>query len=184
MAKGFMVKHKEPAIDTNVYLYKDGDEQTALTGGWRIPSAEGSNWFAFDTNRGVGATRNVTKNTNNITLTSTSNATTNVQAISSIVSTNLINLTAYNKIKFEFTITNANSRAYMLGVRNSATNATNQVTPDNSVAHFQGTDASGTLTKTIDITSISGSYYVTFSVTANDATSCTNNAVLTRIWLE
>lgn len=34
MGKGFMVKHREPIVDTNVYYYNLGDECTALTGGW------------------------------------------------------------------------------------------------------------------------------------------------------
>ena len=34
MGEGFKIQHQLPVFDTDGYLYKDGDEKTALTGGW------------------------------------------------------------------------------------------------------------------------------------------------------
>lgn len=166
MAKGFMVKHKEPI--TNVYLYKDGDEKTAVTGGWSK---------AFS----AGASSTYTENPTNITMTAVGASGT--PADMSVATENMIDLTPYSKLKMEFdgTITNSYS---LIGL--SVLSAKN--------TYFQNISVAKTEVKTVktyssevievDVTSLNASYYIGAEVYKSSTTGSTQTLVLKKVWLE
>lgn len=168
MGKGFMVKHKEPIIDTNVYLYKDGDEKASVTGGWSK---------AFS----VGASSTYTENTTNIAMTAVGPS--GSGADMSTATVNTINLTDYTTLKMQFSgsISNVNS---LVGL--DVLNAKNTYFQNIAVAKVERkiVQTYTDVVVSLDVSSLNGSYYIGAEVYKSGTTSITETLTIKKIWLE
>ncbi|MDF2570489.1 MAG: hypothetical protein K0R55_2093 [Sporomusa sp.] len=146
-------------------LYWEGDECTAITGGW---SAGG-----YTRNGGT-----VTKNANNMVVTTPASGT------RTILTNSQINLTAFTKLKIEVTCTGADLSGIwaFLGVCTSRASTGTYAGMGVSLSTAI-TDLSGTrVTITLDIASISASRYV--NITSDTGASSSYSITIHKVWLE
>lgn len=158
-----------------LYLYKDGDECTDVTGGieilfkWEVANY-GNNSFG-------------NKYSNYIRL--EANGVTSQESGIGAYTVNKIDLTEYSKLCFEYLSENF---AHSYGIMFSASNdkPTSCYKGDNKVAYvFETKNPTNKITTlTIDISQITGSYYISGVARASGATTCKADLNIYKIWLE
>ena len=158
---------------TTLYLYKSGDERTSVTGGWK------GTGVAFDSSiYTVKATPKITKGTSSMTI----EANQSKDHSSGIChTTNKISLSGYSKLYFDgaFTDTGNNKSHVYVGIW-SAIGSTQS---SNRVAYVQGLSDK---TFTIDVSSLTGSYYIGIFVfrDISVATVGSGKAVMRNLYLK
>lgn len=162
-------------IAEKLYLYKDGDECVDVTGGieilfkWEVANY-GNNSFG-------------NKYSNYIRL--EANGVNNQESGIGAYTVNKIDLTEYSKLCFEYLSENF---THSYGVVFSASNdkPTSCYKGDNKVAYvFENKNPTNKITTlTIDISQITGSYYISGVARASGATTCNADLNIYKIWLE
>lgn len=149
--------------DTNTYLYKEGDECTALTGGWGAVTVTGY---------GAGT---VIEYADNIYLNAVYDG---GQKLAMSATTNQINLTPYSKLCMEYTTTMSANRQLVLGAK---------ATPSQLVAPAAYTtitaSASSKTIAILDISSLTSSLCVVVYATV-DSGGESVSANIYRVWFE
>lgn len=136
----------EPVVETKRYLYKAGDECTALTGGWngRAVAGSGTNTGSF------------TKSDDRMVLVSSGS---NAYCFTIAETAKAINFAGYDKLKAEVVAPSTNSSIYCdFGI---STNPVNDMY-SNTTKVVQAGKSNDMVTLEIDITGYQGSYYVDF----------------------
>ena len=163
MGEGFKIQHQLPIFDTNVYLYKEGDEGTALTGGWVKTET------SWSLNTGT-----VTKNDTNMEFYAPQ-----TKAIT-YGTFNAVNLTNYTKINLICGITSSSaskSSAYIF-IRSDKSSYSGQI----AVVEFTINATSFTdKLITLDISSINQSVYPMVRLYNY---STTTTMYVKKVWLE
>ena len=160
MGEGFKIQRQLPIFDTNIYLYNEGDERTALTGGWSAVTTQGS------------ATE--TKNADNLYVVCTS-----FYSAGMFVTANTVDLTNYSKIKIEYKGSSQNGWC-CLGVGSSKTLNAHL---DNNTAGLVLATSAVKATAEIDISSINSSLYIKFG-TGSGGTAPHSYGNAYKMWLE
>lgn len=153
------------AVD-RVWLYKDGNEYTDITGGYTDSYALPNNWTR----------KNHTKNSDNLLL-STIGTSGNQACI--VGTENFINLDGYSKLKMEVTVVNKAGSCW-LGLQTRLNKTENASTTNTTFQHL----TSGTHTIETDISSLSSNQGIVFY--CNSDTGSYNSAEIKvhKIWLE
>lgn len=158
-----------------LYLYKDGDECIDITGGIEI-------LFKWEV-ANYGNESFGTKYSNYIRL--EANGVTSQESGIGAYTANKIDLTEYSRLCFEYLSENF---AHSYGVMFSASSdkPTSCYKGDNKVAYvFETKDPTNKITTlTIDISRITGSYYISGVARASGATTCNADLNIYKIWLE
>lgn len=189
--------------DNAVFLYNNGDECTALTGGWKFPTMNGGN-STFDTNASNVHTVVRTKNADNIQLKATAGGT--PSCLLSAYSNNAISLDGYSKLcaeydysaigTMDFSNTNEASAYGHLSVYSVTPNVVSpwsNRTATQSLFRFLESgltsnsinSSANDVVVSVDITEITGKYWVNFwSYLFLVNKGFVANVIVKRIWLE
>lgn len=152
----------EPVVETKRYLYKAGDECTALTGGWNGRAVAGSG-----TNTG-----SVTKSDDRMVLVSSGS---NAYCFTIAETAKAINFAGYSALKAEVVAPSTNSSIYCdFGISTSPVNDSY----NNTTKVINSGKSNDIITLEINITGYQGSYYVDFLADVG------NTLTVFSVWLE
>lgn len=168
MGEGRKTRRGKSQGIVKTYLYKDGNEYSALTGGW-VAVKEG----------GSGSSGTLTKNASNLYQ--------NAVALSSwcyleFFTTNTVDLTNYSKLKCKVTLTTTSTRPnFSLAVR-TAKNITSGSLLASAGRITPGTD----VILEVDVSSVNSSQYIGLCCEGCSASSPAEQttATITEVWLE
>jgi hypothetical protein len=151
--------------DNKTYLYNQGDECTALTGGW------------------VGgyqaASLNITKGASTIAVTLPTTAPTGTTYQAAIETSNYIDLNNYTTLNFNVTsVTNVDGGRFVC-LSTSSSKASTVYT--GSAADFANFNTTGV--KTIDISALNGNYYIRAGIYRESTTNPLLSITFDKAWL-
>lgn len=165
MGEGFKIRRQLPIFDTNIYLYNEGDECTALTGGY----VQGFTYVS----------PSYSKQATYLQIVSAAGG------VGRYTSNNKVDLTSYSKLYIDLSMTLTGSGTYsncLLVVSNDKTLETHVA----YVGYIKNTGSTAlTLTNQIyelDVSALNGSYYVQFHIAA--ASGLNNTGKCHKIWVE
>lgn len=157
-------KQHDVSIYLPIYLYNQGDQATSITGGWEVSSGVAASGYLKSTTNPVFATSKVS-------LSLTGGA---ADKSSAINTKNAVDLTNYSTLNIAVTQSISNGGAYW----SACSNSTGYYVSDAAARADNYGDISKT---TLDISSLTGLYYVFFSILSWTNTGGT--ADLTKVWL-
>lgn len=153
---------------TGVYLYKAGDEYTATTGGYELAASGDASYWKYN---------DIVRNTNNLLF----RCTTDHSVFYNILKTvNTITLTNYKSIKMKVTAFTYSGGTQAYGYL-TATQSTKYGHKEYAIGKKFASGTTGTIS--IDISTLSGKYYVTLGATF-EGSGGTGNMKVTEVWLE
>lgn len=175
---GFVTTRTATVTATRLYLYRSGDENTAVTGGWvKTASSGNGDYWDFAGTHGNGSTgaSTATKNASSIYLYAKS-AYRGWQGSASVHTANKIDLTPYSKLSVNIT---SNS-----GSANIQGRSGNTGFAIGSGFSFR-TLPKGTGVSTTSITNINSANYILIGTTAySDSSATATSVTFTEVWLE
>lgn len=157
--------------NNRVYLYRNGDECAAITGGWTD--------VGYTTSTAGYTYTAPVENTDNIDL-SVENPSSAKTCFSG--SSNKIDFTPYTKMGITIEIVNCPNGVQTYGRIGVTSNKTGANTNQIAVYNPQGTGISGIVTQYIDLSSVNGSYYVFGFVSANSGN--VSRFKIKEVWIE
>lgn len=143
-------------LNVDGYLYNRGDECDSVTGGWTFTQGRSSNPLGT-----------YVKNADSIELTVTE-----TQSSTQAVTANTVNLTDYSKIHINVLSSNVGYLYLKCGTTQIMANGEEK------------TDTLTAGTHSLDISSLSGSYYIAVEAFSNKEAAKAGSATFDRIWLE
>lgn len=149
-AAGTVTSRTATITATDLYLYNAGDQCTAVTGGWK--KAGGNTTFTFGSSSITYANGGETSN------------------YATLYTVNKINVTSFSTMKIYLNVTSGGGGYNCLVLH---TNNTDKQTYGTACVKVTST---GTQTLSLDVSSLTGSYYVGFCVTASSGS-------VYKIWL-
>ena len=155
-----------------LYLYKEGDECSDVTGGWEFG-------YMYNSAYGITETPTMKKNTDNIYMQQNQGSTSMGQR-THVITNNKIDVTNYSKLKIVLTINGAFENRICL----TDVYQTGKITSYNGAIVVANTtkDTSVVMKEyELDISSISSSYYVNHSL---HSVGGTKKTTIHKIWLE
>lgn len=168
MGEGFKIQHQLPAIDNNVYFYKEGNEFNALTGGWDANNCTSAAYIANGIDR-------LAKNIDNLY-----GALTTFWTIKYRGTVNKIDLTNLATVKANIDYiasTNARIRLYIQSVNDANYLANSPIAYAESFASLTGD-------LEVDVTSLTGQYYVFVCIANFSASGSGGTLIVNKIWGE
>ncbi len=142
--------------ELTTYLYKNGNEYESLTGGW------GSADVGYTWGNNATYLNNATKNSDSITI-----ASANGKA-GAVGTKNKIDVTNYSRLKFVYSST-ANNEAKSIFALNAGRNCNKDSNSD--IVAFTTYPSGDNKTVELDVSKITGSYYVIATVDSNHSTT-------------
>ena len=147
------------------YLYKDGNEYTEVTGGWDCFGKRLEEWSGS----GGAGTPIMTRNVDSLTMATAGNGSGTIHYCK-----NKIDLTNYNTLKYIGTLTNSASDIWHMLCVWSEFGAY----CDSNRAAWSPLDGTAGSTLSIDVSALSGEFYIGFSIYTSPAVT------MTKLWLE
>lgn len=139
-----------------MYLYRNGNEYESLTGGW------GSTDVGYTWGKNTTYLNNATKNSDSITI-----ASANGKA-GAVGTKNKIDVTNYSRLKFAYSST-ANNEAKSIFALNAGRNCNKDSNSD--IVAFTTYPSGDSKTVELDVSKITGSYYVIATADSNNSTT-------------
>ena len=167
MGEGLKIQRQLPIFDTNTYLYKEGDEYNDLTGGWIAGLSGGSG--------------SQSKNTDHLYASVTPSSVD--LATRTYVTNSPIDVTNFTVLKVRCELSkiphqSKNGRGVVVGLISTKMNRT-----DTTAVALSRKSTQGESTLELDISLVSGSYYVAVQ-TFDGATTTSISSKTYEIWLK
>lgn len=148
------------------YLYRAGDECSAITGGWSTIGCATTNFP-----NGVAA---LTKNASTLY-----GALTAVGSIKYLGTVNKIDVTGYKNLCIDASYTAATNTAAYLALKSTA-----DANPATAPVKYTYYDSTGAKIAVIDVSGLTGTYYVFAEILNNSSSGTGGNFTVNNIWLE